>query len=72
MLPFGIKWYWIVDPELRSYEVLELGADARYAHAVAVTEGVVEGVPGCERLAVDISGLWTEIDALVKEAGEQT
>jgi Uma2 family endonuclease len=61
---FGIRWYWIVDPELRSFEVLELGTDGRYAHTVAVDHGVVDLVPGCEGLTIDVSVLWTELDAI--------
>ncbi len=61
---FGIRAYWIVDPELRSFEILELGVDGRYAHAVAVSEGVIETVPICEGLAIDVSGLWAEVDTL--------
>ncbi len=64
----GIRWYWLVDPELRSFEVLELGPDGRYVHCVAVTAGVLESIPGCEGLRIDVTGLWAEVDALV--AGE--
>jgi Uma2 family endonuclease len=61
---FGIRAYWIVDPELRSFEILELGADGRYAHAVAVSDGVISSIAGCEGLTIDVSAMWAEMDAL--------
>jgi hypothetical protein len=63
----GVRWYWLVDPELRTFGVLELGADGRYAHAAAATEGVLPNEPGCEGLRIDVGGLWAEIDELARQ-----
>jgi Uma2 family endonuclease len=63
---FGIKWYWLLDPQLRVLEILELGADQRYTIALAASFGV-HPVPGVEGLTLDLDALWAEVDALPDE-----
>jgi Uma2 family endonuclease len=61
---FGVRYYWLVDTELRSFQILELGSDGRYVHAVDVTSGAIEPVPGCPGLTVDVDALWAEVERL--------
>jgi len=65
---FGVRWYWLVDPEARSLEVLQLGDGGRYIHALDAAEGVV-AVPGCDGLTLDLDAIWREVDELVEDAG---
>ena len=57
---FGVRYYWLVDPDYRSFEVWELGADARYVRAATGIAGRVERVPGCDGLSVNLDELWAE------------
>lgn len=66
---FGVAWYWLVDPELRSVEILELDETGKYVHVVSVTEGVVSSVPGCAGLSLDVDDLWRELDQAIAESG---
>ena len=64
---FGIRWCWVVDPALRSLEILELNADRRYVHALDMLDGASEAVPGCPGLRLDLDALWAEVDRLGPE-----
>lgn len=60
---FGVRWYWILDPEHRTLEIHELGAEGRYLLALE-TAGQLADVPGCAGLVIDLPQLWDEIDRL--------
>ncbi|WP_437821756.1 Uma2 family endonuclease [Sorangium sp. So ce1078] len=36
---FGVRWYWIIDPQERTLDLLELGADRRYVRARSAADG---------------------------------
>jgi Uma2 family endonuclease len=60
---FGIPRYWILDPQSRTFEALELVPDRGYLVAIAASAGKFE-VPGCEGLALDLDELWAQMDRL--------
>lgn len=61
---FGVTWYWLLDPQLRSLEILELDGQGRYLHVLGASSGTLERIPGCEGLTLDLDALWAAIDAL--------
>jgi hypothetical protein len=61
---------WIVDPAIRTVEILELGTDGRFAHAASAAEGTIDPVPGCAGLVIDVDALWAEVDRLDAEKAE--
>lgn len=67
---FGVRFYWLIDPEARTLEILELEPIGRYARALGATDGVLESVPGCDGLTLDLDALWAEIDRLGPEDDE--
>jgi Uma2 family endonuclease len=68
---FGVRWYWLLDPAVRTLEIFELGPDGRYVVVLGAGSGRVEAVPGCDGLALDLDELWGELDSLGdQEPGE--
>jgi Uma2 family endonuclease len=63
---FGVRFYWIVDPAIRTVEILAL-ADGLYTHAASAAEGTIDPVPGCEGLVLDVDALWAEVEGLGPE-----
>jgi Uma2 family endonuclease len=61
---FGVSWYWLVDPQLRSLEILELDAQGRYLHVLGASSGTLKEIPGCDGLTLDLDALWAAIDSL--------
>ena len=61
---FGVAWYWLVDPQLRSLEILQLDSQGRYLHVLGASAGTLQQIPGCEGLTLDLDALWAAIDSL--------
>lgn len=67
---FGVRWYWLIDPSLRVLEVLELGNDRRYVHALAAGGGS-NTIPGCVDFTLDLDALWADLDRLGPTVSEK-
>ncbi len=57
----GVKYYWILDPQVRTLEVFELESARRYRLALACSSGTPR-IPGCPGLVLDLDDLWSEVD----------
>ena len=66
----AIRYYWILDPQLRTLEVLELDASAHYRVALARSRGRMR-IPGCPGLVLDLDDLWAEIDEAERQHKHQ-
>lgn len=60
---FGVRFYWIVEPQARFVEIYELASDGRYVRAASAAEGMLEP-PGCEGLVLNLDALWARADSL--------
>lgn len=67
---FGVKYYWLVDPALGSFEVFELDGAGNYVKRIGVTSGRLDQIPGCSELSMDIDALWKELGRLSEEPSD--
>jgi Uma2 family endonuclease len=58
---FGVRYYWIVDPQLRSLEILGRSPQGRYEHLLGATEGKIE-IPGSDGFVLDLDAVWAEVE----------
>lgn len=61
---FGVRYYWLVDPALSSFEIFERTTEGNYQKLVGVTSGRIDAVPGCDGLSIDVDALWAELARL--------
>lgn len=67
----GIRYYWILDPQLRTLEILELEASGHYRVAGAHGRGRLR-IPGCPGLILDLNDLWAEVDEAERQQKPRT
>jgi Uma2 family endonuclease len=63
---FGVRNYWLVDPENRLVEMFALGNDGDYTLRLSALAGKVSA-PGFEGLELDLDALWAEVEAYVDD-----
>ena len=71
---FGVRYYWIVDPTMRTFEIYELDGRGSYTQALIASKGKLESIPGCDGLVLDLDEVWAELDELgegEEEAGDK-
>ncbi len=66
---FGVAYYWIVDPQVRSLEIVQLGPEGQRALVLSVSEGK-HPVPGCEGLVLDLDAVWAAGEGFASDEGE--
>jgi Uma2 family endonuclease len=67
----GILYYWILDPQLRTLEILELESSGHYRVAGAHGRGRLR-IPGCPGLVLDLNDLWAEVDEAEHQQKQRT
>ena len=61
---FGIRFFWLIDPQRRTVEIYEQDADGKYVLRQQTGGGSLDAVPGCPGLRLDVDLMWSKIDVL--------
>ncbi|WP_104976803.1 Uma2 family endonuclease [Sorangium cellulosum] len=63
---FGVRWYWLVDPDAQLVEIWQLGPDGHYVQVQPASEGMLR-IAGLEGLELDLDALWIEVAPLLED-----
>jgi Uma2 family endonuclease len=64
---FGVRGYWIVEPEFRLIEIYERTDAGIYARVRGGSEGTLGELPGFPGLTLDLDAAWSKVDALADD-----
>jgi Uma2 family endonuclease len=64
---FGIPFYWLVDPQQRSIEIYERLVGGAYGRRVHAARGLLQTIPGCPGLRLDLDAMWAKGEALDRQ-----
>jgi Uma2 family endonuclease len=57
---FGVRFYWLIDPDAHTFEIFQLTGD-RYQRILNASTGTID-VPGCQSLRLDLDALWACVE----------
>jgi Uma2 family endonuclease len=63
---FGVRWYWLVDPNAQLFEIWELGPTGHYMQVDPASTGRVH-IAALEGLELDLDALWADVAPLMNE-----
>jgi Uma2 family endonuclease len=62
---FGVRYYWIIQPNARTVEIYELQPGSRYLRILGASGGTID-VPGCPELRLDLDAMWAHVARLAE------
>jgi Uma2 family endonuclease len=66
----GVSYYWILDPQLRTLEILEREVSGRFRVVVSRSGGKFR-IPGCPGFVLNLDDLWAEVDEAERQQAQR-